>query len=91
MSTEKKDDFPNTVFITDLPKTYKLSELSELLESYGPIMEIEAMSDGHIRIRFENCDDARKCFVQAKKKNLEFKKKKIGVIPKNTKKRTQQS
>lgn len=86
MSIEKKDEFPNTVFITDLPEEYALSELSELLESFGPIMEIERMNDGHIRIRFENCDDARKCFVKAKKKKLEFKNKKIGVIPKNVKK-----
>ncbi|KAK8866280.1 hypothetical protein M9Y10_009239 [Tritrichomonas musculus] len=86
---EKKEDFPNTIFVTDLPKSFTLSELSEFLEKYGPIMEIERMPDEHIRVRFNSSDDARKCFVKARKKELEFKKTKIGIIPKNLKKQGQ--
>mgnify|MGYP001060409080 CR=1 FL=1 len=89
--SDKNVDFPNTVFITNLPDIFTLTELSELLESYGPIMEIERMQDGNIRIKFNNNEDAKKCFVQAKRSKLEFKKKIIGVIPKNLKKHAQQS
>lgn len=87
--SEKKEDFPNTVFLANLPKTFTLSELSEFLESFGPIMEFEQMADEHIRIRFESNDAAKKCFVQSKKKKLEFKKKQLTVIPYNLKKKGQ--
>lgn len=83
MSAE--DKFPTTVFVKELPEEYTLSDLTELLESFGPLSKVELMEDGHVLVRFQTSEAARKAVQKAsgKKGNkLIFMEKKIHIIPK---------
>ena len=79
------DDFPCTLFAVDLPDDYKLSQLAEIFEQFGPVIEMEMMQDGHVRTRFQKSTQAKACFVKAKKGKLELNGKKIRLIPKSKK------
>lgn len=76
------EEFPRLLFITNLPETYTFGELTEFLETFGNLLEIEKMQDGHIRAVFENSKGAKKCFMAAKNKKLEFKESSLQTFVK---------
>lgn len=80
MSSE--DKFPTTVFVKELPEEYALSDLTTLLEEFGPLSKVELMEDGHVLARFQESEAARKAVQKAKGNKLKFMEKKIHVIPK---------
>ncbi|KAH0787631.1 hypothetical protein GPJ56_008426 [Histomonas meleagridis] len=84
------DLFPKTVFVKELPDEYKMSELAELLEQFGNIIEIAKMEDGHICVQFQTGAESKAAVTQAsgrKGKTLEFKGKLLHIIPKRNRKK----
>jgi hypothetical protein len=89
MAAEAASSFPRTVFIKELPEEYSLTELTVLLEKYGNILEIQTMHDGHLLVRFQTGESAKRCVSSAsgKKGNkFMFHGKQLHVIPKRNRK-----
>jgi hypothetical protein len=81
---EESDSFPRTVFVKELPEEYLMSNLAMLLEQYGDIIEMQLMDDGHVLVRFESGESARKAVSAAsgkKGKKLMFQGQQLHVIP----------
>jgi ribosomal protein S24E len=89
MAADPADSFPRTVFVKELPEQYSLTEVTVLLEKYGNIMELQEMEDGHLLVRFQEGESARKLVSSAsgKKGNkLMFQGRQLHVIPKRIRK-----
>jgi hypothetical protein len=79
------DSFPRTVFVKELPDDYSLSSLAVLLEQYGDILEMQMMDDGHVLVRFQTGEAAKKAVSAAsgkKGRKLMFQGQQLHVIPK---------
>ena len=85
----EEERFPKTVFIKKLPKEYELSDLAQLLEQFGALLEIELLEDGNVMARFQESEAARSAVNKASGKKgskLSFLGKNIYVIPKRNRK-----
>jgi hypothetical protein len=75
---------PDSV-LKELPGDSPMSSLAVLLEQYGDVVEMQLMDDGHVLVRFQSGESARKAVSAAsgkKGKKLMFQGQKLHVIPK---------
>jgi hypothetical protein len=94
MAAEPQPDrFPRTVFIKELPEDYSMANLAVLLEKFGNILEMQEMEDGHLLVRFQEGESARRLVSGAtgkKGKKLIFQDKPLHVIPKRNRQRSEE-